>query len=218
MNPIDKSQHFHAIYKRTEELIELTGSRLSQETVESILSIAKLITEISQDCDRFRVEIKQQLEPRAKAVSKTESLEKVQQQLSRMIEVSQGGDRPAKTVQDFASSVNKWRENFVTVLHQIEIAEQEARVKEKRLNLSLELKDLQNTVLNSSYNNAQKLERLKELLTLENQLQSVQHSFQGTANWKDLEREINQLAEQVKAVQTEFNTNSSSQIITDKPS
>ncbi|MEL7038230.1 MAG: hypothetical protein AAFO04_21825 [Cyanobacteria bacterium J06592_8] len=204
MNPIDKSQHFHAIYKRTEELIELGGSRLSQETVESILSIAQVITEIGKDCDRFRLEIQQQLEPRAKAVTQTETLEKVQEQLNRIIEVSQGGDRPSKTVQDFASSVSKWRENFVTVLHKIEIAEQEARVKEKQLNLSLELKELQNTVLNSSYNNAQKLERLKELLTLENHLQSLQHSFQGAANWKDLEREINQLAEQVEDVKTEL--------------
>ncbi|MCG5060751.1 MAG: hypothetical protein KA714_22935 [Limnoraphis sp. WC205] len=214
MNPIDKSQHFHAIYKRTEELIELGGSRLSQETVESILSIARVITEIGKDCDRFRAEIQQQLEPRAKAVTQTETLEKVQEQLSRIIEVSQAGDRPAKTVQDLISSVGKWRENFVSVLHKIEVAEQEARVKEKRLNLDLELKELQNTVLNSSHSNAQKLEILKELLTLENQLQSLQHSFQSAANWKDLEREINQLAEQLKAVQTELETDSDSQKIT----
>jgi hypothetical protein len=33
MNSMEKSQHFHAIYKQTEELTELGGSRLSQETV-----------------------------------------------------------------------------------------------------------------------------------------------------------------------------------------
>ena len=210
MNPIDKSQHFHAIYKGTEELIELGGSRLSQETVESILSIAQVMTEIGQECDRFRVEIQQQLEPRAKAVTQTETLEKVQEQLNRIIEVTQGGARPSKTVHDLISSIRKWRENFVAVLHQIEIAEQEARVKEKRLNLDLELKELQNTVLNSSYNNAQKLDFLKELLALENHLQSLQNSFQGAANWKDLEQEINQLAEELKAVKTELETDAAS--------
>lgn len=204
MNPIDKSQHFHAIYKQTEELTELGDSRLSQETVESILSIAQVMTEIGQNCNGFQVEIQQQLEPRATAVSQIETLKKVQEQLSRIIEVTQGSARPSKTIQDLISSLNKWRENFIAMLHKIEIAEQEVRVKQKRLNLDLELKDMQNKVLNSSYNNAQKLELLKELLSFEKKLQSFPDSFQGAANWKNLEQEIDQLTEQVQAVKIEL--------------
>ncbi|NET13940.1 MAG: hypothetical protein F6K08_14410 [Okeania sp. SIO1H6] len=204
MNPIDKSQHFHAIYKQTEELTELGDSRLSQETVESILSIAQVITEIGQKCNSFQVEIQQQLEPRATEVNQIERLKKVQEQLSRIIEVTQGSARPSKTIQDLISSLNKWRENFLDMRDKIEIAEQEVRVKQKRLNLDLELKDMQNKVLNSSYNNTQKLELLKDLLNFEKQLQSFPNSFQGAVNWKNLEQEIDQLTEQVQAVKIEL--------------
>ncbi len=211
MTSIDKSQNFHDIYKRTEELIELGGSRLSQETVESILSIAQVITEIGQDCDRFRAEIQQQLEPRAKAVTHTDTLDKIQEQLSRIIEVTQSGARPSKTVQDLILSLSKWRENFLTVLHKIESSEQEARVKQRRLNLDLELKEMQDTVLNSYFDNARKLEYIRELLTLENHLQSLHHSFKGAGNWKDLEQEMNRLTEEVKGVQTELEAEMTSQ-------
>ncbi len=204
MNPIDKSQHFPAIYKQTEELTELGDSRLSQETVESILSIAQVMTKIGENCNSFQVEIQQQLEPRAIEVNQIERLKKVQEQLSRIIEVTQGSARPSKTIQDLISSLNKWRENFLDMRDKIEIAEQEVRVKQKRLNLDLELKDMQNKVLNSSYNNTQKLELLKELLNFEKQLQSFPNSFQGSVNWKNLEQEIDQLTEQVQAVKIEL--------------
>lgn len=211
MTSMEKSQHFHAIYKKTEELTELGGSRLSQETVESILSIAQIITEIGQNCDRFQTEIQQQLEPRAQAVTQTKRLETVQEQLSRIIEVTQNGARPSKTVHDLVTSLNKWRENFLVMLHKIENYEQEARVQEKRLNLDLELKEIQNRVLNSNYDNARKLDLIKELLTLENQLQSLHQSFHGVADWKTLEQEMNQLSEQLNFVKSELETDSYSQ-------